>query len=199
MSVFADAIRRSDPRTRRLYFDISGVGLPEWQKHASAVAACIRQVGPIACCLARTALPTSCDRLKRGRRVDNFPSPFRRRRRLRRTSPHTFAHRTIANLLRPNQAVPPLEPVSSLKVTRNAFAVTLKANLLGSSWRCVGVGSGSPLLVRTKATYQMWYCHLGGSRHPPQPVNPLQPHVELVLTRENPARLPPSPTVHVRV
>ena len=45
MSVFAEAIRRSDPRTRRLYFDISGVGLPEWQKHAPAVAAGIRQVG----------------------------------------------------------------------------------------------------------------------------------------------------------
>jgi predicted TIM-barrel fold metal-dependent hydrolase len=46
MNVFARAIRRSDPRTRRLYFDISGVGLPEWQKHAPAIAACIRQVGP---------------------------------------------------------------------------------------------------------------------------------------------------------
>ena len=45
MNVFADAIRRSDPRTRRLYFDISGVGLPEWQKHAPAIAACIRRVG----------------------------------------------------------------------------------------------------------------------------------------------------------
>jgi predicted TIM-barrel fold metal-dependent hydrolase len=45
MNVFARAIRRSDARTRRLYFDISGVGLPEWQKHASAVAACIRRVG----------------------------------------------------------------------------------------------------------------------------------------------------------
>ncbi len=45
MDVFGRAIRRSDPRTRRLYFDISGVGLPEWQKHASAVAACIRGVG----------------------------------------------------------------------------------------------------------------------------------------------------------
>ena len=45
MSVFAGAIRRPDPRTRRLYFDISGVGLPEWQKRASAVAACVRQVG----------------------------------------------------------------------------------------------------------------------------------------------------------
>jgi predicted TIM-barrel fold metal-dependent hydrolase len=45
MSVFTDAIRRSDPRTRGLYFDISGVGLPEWQKHASAVATCIRQIG----------------------------------------------------------------------------------------------------------------------------------------------------------
>jgi predicted TIM-barrel fold metal-dependent hydrolase len=45
MRVFAEAIRQSDPRTRRLYFDISGVGLPEWQKHAAAVAACIRQVG----------------------------------------------------------------------------------------------------------------------------------------------------------
>jgi predicted TIM-barrel fold metal-dependent hydrolase len=45
MRVFTDAIRRSDPRTRRLYFDISGVGLPEWRKHAPAVAACIRQVG----------------------------------------------------------------------------------------------------------------------------------------------------------
>ena len=45
MSVFADAIRRSDPRTRRLYFDISGVGLPEWEKYTTAVAACIRQIG----------------------------------------------------------------------------------------------------------------------------------------------------------
>jgi uncharacterized protein len=45
MGVFAQAIRRSDPRTGRLYFDISGVGLAEWKKHASAVAACIRQVG----------------------------------------------------------------------------------------------------------------------------------------------------------
>jgi predicted TIM-barrel fold metal-dependent hydrolase len=45
MSVFAEAIRRSDPRTRRLYFDISGVGLPEWEKHATAVAACFRRVG----------------------------------------------------------------------------------------------------------------------------------------------------------
>jgi uncharacterized protein len=45
MDVFARAIRRSDVRTRRLYFDISGVGLPEWQKHAPAVAVCIRQVG----------------------------------------------------------------------------------------------------------------------------------------------------------
>jgi predicted TIM-barrel fold metal-dependent hydrolase len=45
MSVFAEAIRRLDPRTQRLYFDISGVGLPEWRKHAPAVAACIRQVG----------------------------------------------------------------------------------------------------------------------------------------------------------
>jgi hypothetical protein len=43
--VFAQAIRRSDPRTGRLYFDISGVGLAEWKKHASAVAASIRQVG----------------------------------------------------------------------------------------------------------------------------------------------------------
>ena len=45
MGVFAKAIRRSDPRTRRLYFDISSVGLPEWRKHASAVVASIRQVG----------------------------------------------------------------------------------------------------------------------------------------------------------
>ena len=45
MTVFADAIRRSDPRARRLYFDISGVGLPEWEKHAPAVAARIRHVG----------------------------------------------------------------------------------------------------------------------------------------------------------
>lgn len=45
MRVFAAAIRSADPRTRRLYFDISGVGLPDWQKHASAVAASIRQVG----------------------------------------------------------------------------------------------------------------------------------------------------------
>src|SRR5688500_17327181 len=30
MDVFVRAIRRSDARTRRLYFDISGVGLPEW-------------------------------------------------------------------------------------------------------------------------------------------------------------------------
>ena len=45
MSVFAQAIRRSDPRTQRVYFDISGVGLPDWKKHASAVTACIRQVG----------------------------------------------------------------------------------------------------------------------------------------------------------
>jgi uncharacterized protein len=45
MRVFAEAIGHSDPRTRRLYFDISGVGLPEWQKHASGVAACIREVG----------------------------------------------------------------------------------------------------------------------------------------------------------
>jgi predicted TIM-barrel fold metal-dependent hydrolase len=45
MDVLAQAIRRSDARTRRLYFDISGVGLPEWEKHVSAVAACIRQVG----------------------------------------------------------------------------------------------------------------------------------------------------------
>jgi uncharacterized protein len=45
MGVFADAIRQSDPRTRRLCFDISGVGLPEWKKHAPAVAACIRRIG----------------------------------------------------------------------------------------------------------------------------------------------------------
>ena len=45
MRVLTDAIRGSDPRTRRLYFDISGVGLPAWRKHASAVAACIRRVG----------------------------------------------------------------------------------------------------------------------------------------------------------
>jgi predicted TIM-barrel fold metal-dependent hydrolase len=45
MGVFAQAIRRADPRTHRLYFDISGVGLPDWQKYASAVAASIRQVG----------------------------------------------------------------------------------------------------------------------------------------------------------
>ena len=45
MRVFVDAIRRSDPGTRRLYFDVSGVGLPEWQKHAPGIAACIRRVG----------------------------------------------------------------------------------------------------------------------------------------------------------
>lgn len=45
MDVFTRAIRSSDPRTRRLYFDISGVGLPDWQKHASAVAGSIRRVG----------------------------------------------------------------------------------------------------------------------------------------------------------
>lgn len=45
MRVFADAIRRSDPRTRRLYFDLSGVGLPEWRKHTAAVAHSIRRVG----------------------------------------------------------------------------------------------------------------------------------------------------------
>lgn len=45
MNVLARAIARSDPRTRRLYFDISGVGLPEWERRASAVAASIRQVG----------------------------------------------------------------------------------------------------------------------------------------------------------
>lgn len=45
MRVFAQALGHRDPRTRRLYFDISGVGLPEWRKHASAVTACIREVG----------------------------------------------------------------------------------------------------------------------------------------------------------
>ena len=45
MNVVVAAIRRSEPLTRRLYFDISGVGLPEWRKHASAVASAIRRVG----------------------------------------------------------------------------------------------------------------------------------------------------------
>jgi hypothetical protein len=45
IGVFAQVIRRSDARTQRLHFDISGVGLPEWQKHAPAVAACIRRIG----------------------------------------------------------------------------------------------------------------------------------------------------------
>jgi hypothetical protein len=41
----ADVIRRSDVRTRQLYFDISGVGLPQWDKHVSAVIARIREIG----------------------------------------------------------------------------------------------------------------------------------------------------------
>src|SRR5688500_7551142 len=45
LGVFAQAIRRSDARTRRLYFDISGVGMPEWDKHVSAVVARIREIG----------------------------------------------------------------------------------------------------------------------------------------------------------
>jgi predicted TIM-barrel fold metal-dependent hydrolase len=45
MHVLGRAIRSSDPRTRRLYFDVSGVGLPELQKHVAGVAAAMRQVG----------------------------------------------------------------------------------------------------------------------------------------------------------
>ena len=73
MDVFAQAIRRSDGRTRRLDFDISGVGLPEWESTLPRLPPAFAGSGPIACCLARTAPPTSCDRLKRGKHVDNFP------------------------------------------------------------------------------------------------------------------------------
>lgn len=46
LSVFIEAIRKADPRTRQLYFDVSGVaGLGQWEERASLVASRIRQLG----------------------------------------------------------------------------------------------------------------------------------------------------------
>jgi len=47
LSVFVDAIAKSDPRMARVYFDVSGVaGYGEWEKKAELIAKRIRQLGP---------------------------------------------------------------------------------------------------------------------------------------------------------
>jgi predicted TIM-barrel fold metal-dependent hydrolase len=46
LSVFIDAISKSDPRVAHVYFDISGVaGLGQWEEKKALIAARIRQVG----------------------------------------------------------------------------------------------------------------------------------------------------------
>ena len=46
LHVFIDAIRRADPRTRHLYFDVSAVaGLGQWVEKAELIASRIRQLG----------------------------------------------------------------------------------------------------------------------------------------------------------
>jgi predicted TIM-barrel fold metal-dependent hydrolase len=46
LRVFIDAIARADPRTSRLYFDVSGVvGLGQWVEKAELIASRIRQLG----------------------------------------------------------------------------------------------------------------------------------------------------------
>ena len=46
LGVFVDAIKRGDPRTRNVYFDVSGIAAPGlWEARAQDIAARIREIG----------------------------------------------------------------------------------------------------------------------------------------------------------
>ena len=46
LAVFADAVASRDPRTRRLYFDVTALGPPPTPENAQRWAAAIRKIGP---------------------------------------------------------------------------------------------------------------------------------------------------------